>query len=208
MDKARGLLCGVAVGLVVLTAGVAALGQREKVAVFVQAGAPVPSADLEILKGYANQRCAAIGSVDVASPGELMYAQRATKSYVSNSLSPEGISKLAQTLDLDHIVVFRIVRWEDDITFRPERSLLLLGVTSFLDTSLKFLISPLGLLFGLDKEAVVSLFATVFGPSGEIEFTTAVTYADRPLFSLLTADPLEAGRQAIEAALYQLAVVL
>ncbi len=205
-NKARDLLRGVVTGFLVLLLGVAGLGQ--KVAVIVQAAAPVPSADLEFLKGYANQRCAVIAGVGVCSPGELMYAQRLTNSYLSNSFTPAGVSKLCQTLDIDHIVIFRIVRWEDAISFKPERSLLVFGATSFVDSSLRLLVSPLGILFGLDKEATVSLFATVFGPSGEIEFTTAVTYADRPLLSLLTADPLEAAKQAIEAALYQLAVVL
>jgi len=54
----------------------------------------------------------------------------------------------------------------------------------------------------------VSVFATVFNPSGDIEFTTTVTNEDKPLLSLLTADPLEAAKKAIDAALYQLAVSL
>ena len=208
MDKARCLLCAVVVGLVVVTGGVCGLGQRQKVAVFVQAAAAIPSADLEYVKGYASQRCAAIEGVDVASLGELLYAQRATSSYLGTSVSPEGVTKLAAYLDAKHIIVFRIVRWEDSISFSPERSLLVLGATSFADASLKLLLSPLGLLFGLNKEATVALFATVFGSSGAIEFSTYVTYADRPLFSLLTADPVEAAKRAIEDALYQLAVVL
>jgi hypothetical protein len=208
MNKARCLLCAVVVGLVVVMGGVCGLGQRQRVAVFVQAAAPIASADLEYVKGYASQRCAAIGGVDVISLGELVYAQRATNFYLGNSISPEGLTKLAGYLDATHIVVFRIVRWEDSISFKPERSLLILGATSFADASLKLLLSPLGLLFGLDKEATVALFATVFGPSGEIQFSTYATYVDRPLFSLLTADPVEAAKRAIDDALYQLAVAL
>jgi hypothetical protein len=54
----------------------------------------------------------------------------------------------------------------------------------------------------------VALLATVFSPRGDIEFSTTTTYADRPLLSLLTADPLEAAKGAIDSALYQLAVAL
>lgn len=193
----------VVVGLIL---GFGAVGQ--KVAVFVQAAAPVPAADLEFLKNFASQRCAVIAAVEVSNPGELMYAQRLTNTYVGNSMTVEGLQRLAQALDAHHIVILRLVRWESRISYKPERSLLLLGATAFLDTSLQLLISPLGLLFGIDKEATVALLATVFSPRGDIEFSTAVTYADRPLLSLLTADPLEAAKGAIESALYQVAVAL
>ena len=190
----------------ILGIGFGAVG--EKVAVFVQSAAPVPAADLELLKSYASQRCAVIAGVDVATAGELMYAQRLTNSYVGNSITVDGMRRLAQTLDVHHIVILRLVRWESQISFKPERSLLLLGATSFLDSSLQLLISPLGLLFGIDKEATVAILATVFNPRGDVEFSTAVTYADHPLLSLLTADPLEAAKGAINAALYQVAVAL
>ncbi len=205
-NKARSVQCGVVVGLMVLTAIVPAFGQR--VVVCIQAAAPVPPAQLEILKSFANQRCAVIADVEVCSTGELMYAQRFTNTYVGNSISVNGMRRLAQTLDADHIVIFRIVRWENQLSFKPEWSLLLVGATSFFDSSLKLLASPLGILFGLEKEATVALFATVFSPSGDVEFTTMVTYADQPLFSLFTADPLEAAKRAIEAALFQLTVAL
>lgn len=207
-NKARSVQCGVVVGLMVLTAIVPAFGQRQRVAVCIQAAAPVPSAQLEILKSFANQRCAVIADVEVCSTGELMYAQRFTNTYVGNSISVNGMRRLAQTLDADHIVIFRIVRWENQLSFKPEWSLLLVGATSFFDSSLKLLASPLGILFGLEKEATVALFATVFSPSGDVEFTTMVTYADQPLFSLFTADPLEAAKRAIETALFQLTVAL
>lgn len=207
-NKARSVQCGIVVGLMVLTAIVPAFGQRQRVVVCIQAAAPVPPAQLEILKSFANQRCAVIADVEVCSTGELMYAQRFTNTYVGNSISVNGMRRLAQTLDADHIVIFRIVRWENQLSFKPEWSLLLVGATSFFDSSLKLLASPLGILFGLEKEATVALFATVFSPSGDIEFTTMVTYADQPLFSLFTADPLEAAKRAIEAALFQLTVVL
>lgn len=208
LNKVRRVQCGVVVGLVVLTAIVPAFGQRQKVAVCIQAAVPVPPAQLEILKSFASQRCAVIADVEVCSAGELMYAQRFTNTYIGNSISVDGMRKLAQTLDADHIVIFRIVRWENQLSFKPERSLLLVGATSFFDSSLKLLTSPLGLLFGFEKEATVALFATVFSPSGDVEFTTIVTYADRPLFSLITADQLEAAKRAIEAALFQLTGVL
>lgn len=207
-NKARSVQCGVVVGLMVLTAIVPAFGQRQRVVVCIQAAAPVPPAQLEILKSFANQRCAVIADVEVCSTGELMYAQRFTNTYIGNSISVNGMRRLAQTLDADHIVIFRIVRWENQLSFKPEWSLLLVGATSFFDSSLKLLASPLGILFGLEKEATVALFATVFSPSGDVEFTTMVTYADQPLFSLFTADPLEAAKRAIEAALFQLTVAL
>lgn len=207
-NKARSVQCGVVVGLMVLTAIVPAFGQRQRVVVCIQAAAPVPPAQLEILKSFANQRCAVIADVEVCSTGELMYAQRFTNTYVGNSISVNGMRRLAQTLDADHIIIFRIVRWENQLSFKPEWSLLLVGATSFFDNSLKLLASPLGILFGLEKEATVALFATVFSPSGDVEFTTMVTYADQPLFSLITADPLEAAKRAIETALFQLTVAL
>jgi hypothetical protein len=105
-------------------------------------------------------------------------------------------------------VILRVVRWETKLSYRPERSLLLLAATSFLDTSIQILISPLGLFLGIEKEATVGIFATVFSPQGDVEFTTTVTFTDRPLFSLLTADPVEAAKGAIDMALYQLAVAL
>ena len=207
-NKARSVQCGVVVGLMVLTAIVPAFGQRQRVVVCIQAAAPVPPAQLEILKSFANQRCAVIADVEVCSTGELMYAQRFTNTYIGNSISVNGMRRLAQTLDADHIVIFRIVRWENQLSFKLERTLLLVGATSFFDSSLKLLASPLGILFGLEKEATVALFATVFSPSGDVEFTTMVTYADQPLFSLITADPLEAAKRAIETALFQLTVAL
>ena len=200
-----------AVGWAVITALVFGLGfggVAQKIAVFVQTAAPVPATDLEFLKTYAIQRCALVTGGEVSTQGELMYAQRLTNSYVGDSITVEGIRRLAQTLGVDHIVILRIVRWEDRISYKPERSLLLLGATSFLDASFQLLIGPLGLLFGLDKEATVALFATVLNSHGDIEFTTTTTCEDRPLLSLLTADPLEAAKGAIDSALYQLAVAL
>ena len=196
------------VGIVVLFATVNCLGQGLKLAVFVQAAAAVPTADLELIKNYASQRCAIVTGANVCSQGELMHAQRLSNMYVGNSMTVEGMRQLAATLAVDHIVILRVVRWEKTISYKPERSLLLLGATSFLDTSLQILISPLGLLLGIEKEATVSIFATVFSSRGDVEFTTTVTHEDRPLFSLLTADPVEAAKKAIDTAFYQLAVAL
>jgi hypothetical protein len=201
-------MCGVVILLVIAIAVIPVFGQRQKIAIFLQAAVPVPTGQLEVLKSFANQRCAIVTGAGVCSAGELMYAQRLTETYIGNSVSLEGMRKLAQTLDADHIIVFRIVRWQSQIAFKPERSLLLFGVTSFLNPSLQLLTSPLGLLFGLDKEATVGFFVTVFSPTGDIEFTTTVTATDRPLFSLLTADPVEAAKKAIENAFYQVAVAL
>jgi len=194
--------------MVVLAVAVGVVGQRSRIAIFVQAAAPVPTADLEIMRNYAAQQCSIVAGASVCTQGELMYAQRMTNSYIGNSLTVEGMRRLAQTLSADYVVLLRFVRWESRITFKAERSLLLLATSSFLDTSLQILVSPLGLLFGMEKEATVGLFATVFNPQGDIEFTTSVTTADRPLLSLLTADPMEAGKRAIDLALYQLAVAL
>jgi hypothetical protein len=181
---------------------------RPKVAVFLQAAAAVPTADLEILRNYASQRCSVVAGCDVNTQGDLMLAQRLTGSYVGNSMTVEGMQRLAEALNADHVVILRIIQWESQISYRPERSLVLLGATSFLDTTLQILISPLGLLFGIDKVATVGMFVSVFSPKGDIEFTTSVTCEDRPLFSLLTADPVEAAKDAIDAALYQVAVAL
>lgn len=202
----RSIASRIVVAALIVGIGWGVVGQ--KVAVFVQAAAPVPAADLELLKNYAAQRCAIIAGVEVSTPGELMYAQRLTNTYVGNTITVDGMRRLAQTLNADHIVIIRLVRWENRISYKPERSLLLLGAASFLDTSLQLLISPIGILFGIDKEATVALFASVFNPTGDVEFSTSVTYADQPLLSLLTADPLEAAKGAVDAALYQMAVAL
>ena len=206
LKRIRSIAAWTVVVSLIFGIGLGAVGQR--VAVFVLAAAPVPAADVELLKNYANQRCAVIAGVEVATSGELMYAQRLTNTYVGNSITVDGMRRLSQTLDAHHIVILRLVRWENRISYKPERSLLLLGATSFLDSSLQLLISPLGLLFGIDKEATVAILATVFSPGGDVEFSTTVTYADHPLLSLLTADPLEAAKGAIDSALYQVAVAL
>jgi hypothetical protein len=206
--RARSALFGVVLILMVLVMALPAFGQKGKVGVFVQAVAPVPAAQLEILRSYASQHCAIITGSGVASAGELMYAQRLTNTYIGNSISLDGMRRLAQALDVDHLVVFRIVAFESAISFRLERSLLLIGASSFLDGSVKLLTSPLGLFFGMEKVATAGVFVTVFNPSGEIEFTTAVTAEDKPLFSILTADPAEAAKAAIDNALFQLAVSL
>jgi hypothetical protein len=207
-DRTRYTATLILVAVAILGALSATAFGREKVAIFVQAAAAVPTADLEIIKNYAEQRCAVIAGAEVSSQGELMLAQRLTNSYVGNSLTVEGMQRLADALGADHIVILRIIRWENRISYKPERSLLLLGATSFLNSSLQLLISPLGLLFGIDKEATVGLFASVFSPRGDVEFTTSVTSVDRPLFSLLMADPVEAAKEAIDSALYQIAVAL
>jgi len=41
-----------------------------------------------------------------------------------------------------------------------------------------------------------------------VEFTTTVSADDRPLFSLLTADAVEAAKKAVDAAMYQIVVAL
>ncbi|MDD4904382.1 MAG: hypothetical protein PHX77_07790 [Candidatus Bipolaricaulis sp.] len=196
--------------VVVAIVATAALGcsARPRVAVFLQAAAAVPTADLEILRNYASQRCSVVAGCDISTQGDLMLAQRLTGSYVGNSITVEGMRRLAAALNVDHVVILRIVQWDSQISYRPERSLVLLGATSFLDTTLQILVSPLGLLFGIDKTATVGLFVSVFSPAGDVEFTTSVTREDRPLFSLLTADPVEAAKEAIDAALYQVAVAL
>ncbi len=208
LTKVRRISLWVVVGAVLLSAVVPVMGQRGRIAIFVQAAAPVPTADLELLQNFAQQHGAIITGARVSSTGELMQAQRATNTYIGNTLSVEGIRRLANALDVDHIIIFRIVRWESQLSFQPARSLLLLGATSFADNSLKLLLSPLGILLGLQKEATVGLFATVFSPKGDIEFATSATSTDRPFLSLLTADPLEAAKQAIDTALYQIAVTL
>ena len=208
MNRVRGVVAIVVVLIIVASVAISGFGQRQKVAVFVQAAAPVPASDLEIIRNYAYQRCSVITGTSVCTQGELMYAQRLTGTYVGNSITVEGIRQLAQVLGVNHVIILRVVRWENELSYKPERSLLLLGATSFLNTSFQLLISPLGLLIGIEKEATVALFATVFSPQGNVEFSTTVTYEDHPLLSLLTADPVEAAKGAIDSALYQLAVAL
>jgi hypothetical protein len=208
MNRLRGVVSIVVVLITVASIAIGGFGQRQKVAVFVQAAAPVSAADLEIIRNYANQRCSVVTGANTCTQGELMYAQRLTNTYVGNSITVEGMRRLAQALGVNHVIILRIVRWEKELSYKPERSLLLLGATSFLNTSLQVLLSPLGLLMGIEKEATVALFATVFSPQGDIEFSTTVTYEDHPLLSLLTADPVEAAKGAIDSALYQLAVAL
>jgi hypothetical protein len=199
----------VVIGLAVVVACVTpCLGQGGRVAVFVQAAAPVPAADLELIRAYASQQCASIAAAKVSSSGEVMYAQRATSTYVGNSLSVEGLQRLAATLGVEYVIIYRIVRWENQISFRPERSLVMLGASSLFGATWQLLATPLGLLLGLEKEATVGLFATVLTASGGIRFTTSVTRTDRPLLSLLTADPVEAAKRAIQAATYELAIAL
>ncbi len=208
MNDLRRIVSIVVVLITVASVAIGGFGQHRKVAVFVQAAVPVPAADLEIIRNYANQRCSVVTGATISTQGELMYAQRLTNTYIGNSITVEGMRRLAQALGVNHVIVLRVVRWENELSYKPERSLLLLGATSFLNTSLQVLLSPLGLLMGIEKEATVALFATVFSPQGDVEFSTAVTYEDRPLLSLLTADPVEAAKGAINSALYQLAVAL
>jgi len=200
-------LCTLVV-LIVLLSGFGLVAQRQKVAVFVQAAAAVPAADLDTLRNYAYQQFAVVTGAEVAGNGELMYAQRLTDTYIGNSVTVDGMQRLAQTLGAQYIVIVRVVRWESKISYKPERSLLLIGAASFLDPSIQILISPIGVLFGLEKQATVGITATVFTPEGDVRFTTSATSEDRPLLSLLTADPLEAAKDAVDSALYQLAVAL
>lgn len=206
LTKMRRMSVWIVMGMILLLVVLPAMGAR--IAVFVQAAAPVPTQDLQILQSYAEQRGALITGAQVCSTGEIMRAQRVTNTYVGDNLSIEGIRRLANALNVDHIIIFRIVRWEDQISFQPERSLLVLGATSLADSSLKLLFSPLGILIGLEKKATVGLFATVFNPDGNIGFTTSVISTDQPFLSILTADPLAAAKQAIDKALYQLTVAL
>ena len=204
--KMRTVSVWIAVGVVLLLIAVPAMGQR--IAIFVQAAASVPAQDLQLLQAYAEQRGALITGTYVCSTGEIMQAQRTTNTYMGDNLSVEGVRRLANALNADHIVIFRIVRWEDQISFQPARSLLILGATSLANNSLKLLLSPIGILIGLQKEATVALFATVFNPDGSIAFTTSVIATDQPFLSIITASPLAAAKHAIDDALYQLTVAL
>jgi hypothetical protein len=208
VDRTRAVARCVAVVFLIVALAAVAVHAREKVALFVQAAAAVPTADLELVRNYAAQRCSVVSGGDTCSQGDLMLAQRAANAYVGNSLTVDALQRLSSALGADHIVILRILTWENDISYRPERSLLLLGATSFLNTTLQLLISPIGLLFGIDRTASVSLFATVFNSRGDVEFTTTVSADDRPLLSLLTADPVEAAKKAVDAALYQIVVAL
>ena len=205
--KMRLMSVWVAVGVILLLVAIPAMGQRT--AIFVQAAAPVPSQDMQLLQAYAEQHGALITGTQVCSTGEIMHAQRITNTYVGDNLSVAGVRRLANALNADHIIIFRIVRWEDQISFQPARSLLVLGATSLTsDSSLKLLLSPIGILIGLQKQATVALFATVFNPDGSIVFTTSVISTDQPFLSIITADPLVAAKHAIDKALYQLTVAL
>jgi len=208
VDRTRAIARCVAVVLLALALGAVAAQGRERVALFVQAAAAVPTADLELVQNYAAQQCSVISGGDTCSEGDLMLAQRAANAYVGNSLTVDAVQRLASVLGADHIVILRIITWDNEVSYRPERSLLLLGATSFLNTSLQLLITPLGLLFGLERTATVDLIATVFDSRGNMDFTTSVSADDSPLLSLLTADPVEAAKKAVDAALYQIVVTL
>jgi hypothetical protein len=199
--------CAAIFFLVVALAAATAEG-RGRTALFVQAAAAVPTADLELVRNYATQRCAVISGGEACAQGDLMLAQRSANAYIGNALTVDALQRLAATLGADHVVIMRIITWDDEITYSPERSLLVLGATSFLNTSLQLLISPLGLLLGVERRASVGLYATVFSAKGDVEFTTSVSADDRPFLSLLTADPVEAAKKAVDAALYQMVVTL
>jgi len=207
VNKASGLRCVGVVLLLLLTVGIPAIG-RQRVAVFVQAAVPVPAAELQIIRNYAIQRCMVITGTRVSSIGEMMHAQRLTNTWIGTRVSVDGMRRLAQTLNVNYIIVMRIVRWESRISFQPERSLLVFGLAALFDREIQLLTSPLGLFLGLEQEATVALFVTVFDPAGNIVFATKVAYADRPLLSLLTANPLEAAKRAIDSVLFQVAVAL
>ncbi len=186
----------------------AAFPQGESVAVFVQAAAAVPSADLEYLFNYAVQRCSIVTGASVSTRGEIQLAQRRTNTYVGTSLTLSGLRNLAQTLDVDYVVIHRFVDWSDEISFRAERALLWTGFGTLLGGAVQAVLTPLGLVFGLERTATVSLFTTVFTDAGDITFTTSVVQEDRPILSLVTADPLEAAKKAIEVSTLQMAVAL
>jgi hypothetical protein len=84
-------MCGVVILLVIAIAVIPVFGQRQKIAIFLQAAVPVPTGQLEVLKSFANQRCAIVTGAGVCSAGELMYAQRLTETYIGNSISLEGM---------------------------------------------------------------------------------------------------------------------
>jgi len=186
----------------------AAFAQGESVAVFVQAAAPVPGADLEYLFSYAMQRCSIVTGAAVATRGQIQLAQRQTNTYVGTSLTLSGLRSLAQTLNVDYIVIHRFVDWSDEISFRAERALLWTGFGTLLGGLFQAALTPLGLVFGLERTATVSLFTTVFTDTGDITFTTSVVEEDCPILSLVTADPLEAAKKAIEVSTLQMAVAL
>ena len=93
------------VGILVLLAAVQCFGQGQKLAVFVQSAAATPTSDLDLIKNYAAQRCSVITGANVCSQGELMHAQRATSTYVGNSITVDGMRQLASALAADHIVI-------------------------------------------------------------------------------------------------------
>ncbi len=187
-----------------LTLSVSAQGQ--KVAVFIQPATAVPASDAQQLSLYANRRAKVITGNEVCSIGEVMDAQRSTGTYVGDRMSVQGMRRLAQTLAVDHLIVLRIVRWDDEMSFKPERALLVLAAASLVGSSIRVLASPLGLLFGLEKEPTVGLLATVYNAAGDVEFSTGVVCKDDPPLSLLNADIVNAAKKAVNEALYQVAV--
>lgn len=198
----------VVVALCVTAIPWATFAQGESVAVFVQAAAAVPGADLEYLFNYAMQRCSIVTGASVSTRGEIQLAQRQTNTYVGSSLTLSGLRSLAQTLDVDYVVIHRFVDWSDEISFRAERALLWTGFGTLLGGVVQAVLTPLGLVFGLERTATVCLFTTVFTDAGDITFTTSVVQEDCPILSLVTADPLEAAKKAIEVSTLQMAVAL
>jgi len=119
--------------------------------------------------------------------------------------------ELTRILKCDYLIIFRVVSWGTNISFRPERSLLLLATTvfvEFLRNPMSFILNPAVTLFGVDKRATVTMAATVYDPSGKAECGIAVTHTDCPVLSVFTADPLTAAREAVDKILYQLTATL
>jgi len=205
------LLCASTTILVVLSLVVSGYPQGPRLAVCLEANPSISAVEFEALGDYINKHSSILTGARVCSPEDVMYAQTVTNTCIDDDISIGQMRELARILNVDHLIIFRVVCWGTNISFRPERSLLLLATTvfiRFLHNPMAFLLNPAVTLFGLDKRATVTICATVYSSSGKAEFGVAVTHTDCPVLSMLSADPLVAARKAVDKTLYQLAATL
>jgi len=205
------LLCAGTILVVLLSLVVSGYSQSKNVAVCLQANPAIPALEFKALGEYINRHSSILTGTRVSSAEDVMYAQTATNTRVDDDISIGQMRELARVLNVDHVIIFRVVCWGTSISFQPERSLLLLATTvfvRFLQNPMAFLLNPAVTLFGVDKKATVTICATVYSSSGEAEFGVAVTHTDCPVLSVFSADPLTAARKAVDKTLYQLAATL
>ncbi len=205
------VLCACATILIVLSLVVSGYSQGPRLAVYLEANPSISAVEFEALGDYINKHSPILTGAVVCSPEDVIYAQRVTNTRIDDDTSIGQMRELTRILNCDYLIIFRVVSWGTNISFRPERSMLLLATTvfvEFLHNPMSFLLNPAVTLFGVDKRATVTIAATVYDPSGKAEYGIAVTHTDCPVLSVFTADLLTAAREAVDRILYQLTAIL